>query len=162
MKFAAVAAICGFTVCVFPGGQIPASTATLQAPKTAKAGAVLRATVVLSIPEGNHVIVPPGKKDQIPVAVLPQDGAKYKLLRVDYPKGLTKRYPGFGDELMNTYEGKVRIPVAVQLPKGGKGKYTLALKVRAQVCSNTQAQCYRPQTDVVSATIIIKQGNSKP
>ena len=88
-------------------------------------------------------------------------GAKFKLVKVQYPKGQAKKYPGFCEEPVLAYEGRVQIPIMVQIPKDAKGKFVVKLNVRSQVCSNTEGQCYPPKNDTVSATVTVKPGTAK-
>src|SRR5262245_53689102 len=107
-------------------GQIPETKSHLEAPLKVKPGAAVTATAVLEVPAGYHAYANPALHGEVTVEVTPADGAKYKIVKIDYPKGTMSKYPAFGDEEMNSYEGIVKIPVQVKLPKGTKGKYKLS------------------------------------
>ena len=142
--------------------QLPSCTSTLEmSSKAAKAGSMVKGTVTVMVPESNHAYAPPAKSDEITIAVTPLAGSKFKLMKVAYPKGQAKNYPGFGEEPILAYEGKVQIPVQIQLPKDAKGKFAVKLNVRSQVCSNTEGQCYPPKNETVTATVTIKPGTAK-
>jgi hypothetical protein len=133
--------------------QIPQATAGLELPKSVKANTPLKASITLSIPEGNHAYAPAKNSMYITVEVLAPEGSKYKLTQVTYPKGESKTYPGLGDEVALVYEGAIKIPVQISMPKGTKDRFAFKLNVRVQMCTNEGGTCFPPQTIALAGSL---------
>lgn len=150
------------TVCIMlaiaaiaAGASAAEVTGRLMLPKSAKAGATITATLVMTVPNEHHAYVPPMGKDGSPVVnVSLTPKSALKLIKVSYPAGETKVYPAFGDMPLHVYEGVVKIPVKVQLPKNAKGAYKVSLNLYSQICANS-GSCFPPKTLTVSATVKI-------
>ena len=134
--------------------QLPETKSRMEGPAKVKPGAMVMASVIVEVPSGNHAYAPPAAHDELTVLVTVPAGAKYKLAKIAYPAGKMVKYPGFEEPVL-AYEGTVKIPVQVQLPKGAKGKVVVKLQVRTQVCSNTEGACYPPKTETVSANVTV-------
>lgn len=131
---------------------LPEVKCTLEAPKTAKAGAVLKGNIVLDIPEGSHAFAPPAKNGELIVTV----ASVSKGFRATFPPGQLKKFPGLDEA--NVYEGMVRIPFQLPIPKGAKGKFNFTVQMRTQLCSNSEGQCYPPKTETLKGSVTINPG----
>jgi DsbC/DsbD-like thiol-disulfide interchange protein len=113
-------------------------------------GKAARGTVVLRIPGGLHVNSSrPGNKYQIPTSVrLSASGAK--VSGPTYPRGVNRKFQ-FSDEVINVYEGTVRVPFTVTVPAGFRGN-TVSVRavVRYQAC--TDEVCYAPRSTEITMT----------
>ena len=113
-------------------------------------GRAARGTVVLRIPGGLHVNSSrPGNKYQIPTSVrLSAAGARVSAPA--YPRGKNRKFQ-FSDEVINVYEGTVRVPFTVTVPAGFRGN-TVSVRavVRYQAC--TDEVCYAPRSTEVTMT----------
>lgn len=137
--------------------QGPSATGKLVvAQKTVNRGAVAKANLVLEVPAGHHAYAPVKENsDYIVVSVAPVEGAPYQV-KVSYPKGLSKKYPGM-DHAVLAYEGKVNIPVSFVVPVNAKrGKMTVKAIVTSQVCSNQTGVCYPPKKQMVTGTVTVR------
>ena len=131
--------------------QAPKPKAALAwASASAAAGSTLKGTVTLTLPDGHHAYPnPPSKNYNIPVKVASADQT-VKLLKASYPKGDTKMA---GGEMTSVYEGAVKIPVEVQLPRT-KGRKTIKLKVSYQLC--TESMCFAPASVEAAQAVTIR------
>lgn len=121
----------------------------------AKAGETISATILMTVPDEHHAYAPPMGKDASPVVnvSLPK-GSKLKLGKVSYPAGQVKVYPNFGDMPLNVYEGVVKIPVKITIPKTATGTMKTTVSLYYQICANS-GTCFPPKTIGVSATVKI-------
>lgn len=136
--------------------QMPDAKVKVKGPASAKAGGTARLTVTLEIPKGHHAYAPPASGSQLVVNVSAPAKSAYKITKVTYPKGVLKAYPGLGDEKVRSYEGVVKIPVDVALPKGARRAIAVTLDVRTQLCTNDSGQCFPPKTATVTVAVPIK------
>ena len=122
----------------------------VKLPASAKAGQTVQGTVVVTIGSGLHAYQnPPSKDYMIPLSVsVATQGAKLKSAK--YPVGKTGVFSG---ESARVYEGTVRIPVSVVLPKK-HGKQQISFKVHYQECN--QSACFPPGDVVASAPVNVK------
>lgn len=150
MKGLAFGILASFTIA---SAQAPQVTSKIElAAKSAKPGQVLKGTVILTVPVGYHAYAPTDKGETYKIAVEPVEKATYKLGKIIYPEGVAKSFLG---ENYVVYEGIVKIPVQITIPKRAKTKYAFRLNVKSQICSN-DGMCLMPRTDAVVGTIIIK------
>jgi thiol:disulfide interchange protein len=92
---------------------------------------------------------------EITVKVSAPEGAKFRITKVYYPKPKLARYPAFGDDPVNAYEGIVRIPIEVLLPGAARGRANVSVRLRYQLCANSEGRCYPPKTELLSTTVSI-------
>jgi len=123
---------------------------SVKLPTTAKAGQTVNGTVLVTIASGLHAYQnPPSQDYMIPISVaVTTPGAKLKSAK--YPAGKSAVFSG---ENTKVYEGTVRIPVSIVLPKK-HGKQQIAFKVHYQECN--QSACFPPGDVVASAAINVK------
>ena len=128
--------------------DVPKVAVTL--PAKAKAGQTVTGTISVTIGAGLHAYQnPPSKDYMIPLSVsVSTPGAKLKSAK--YPVGKSGVFSG---ETARVYEGTVRIPVSIVLPKK-HGKQQIAFKVHYQECN--QSACFPPGDVTVSAAINVK------
>ncbi|SRR5581483_1415169 len=121
--------------------------------KSAKAGSTITATITAKIPANHHAYAPPMGKDGSPVVnvALPK-GSKLKIVNVSYPPGEYKKYQSFGDMVLHVYEGTIKIPVKIAIPKNIKGQTKIGLTLFYQICDNA-GSCYPPKTVALTADI---------
>ena len=124
----------------------------MKVPKTAKPGATVTGTVEVTFAEGLHGYQnPPTTPDLIPI-VLTVDTKDVKLKPVTYPAGKSEKVAGSNTAVM-VYEGTIKIPVKVVLPKK-HGKLSVAFKLSYQQCN--ASSCYPPSDVSASAPITVK------
>ncbi len=142
-------AACG--VLALAAAQAPKPKAALAwAASTAAGGSTLKGTITLTLPEGHHAYPnPPSKDYNIPIKVASADQT-VKLIKAAYPKGEMKMA---GGEMTSVYEGAVKIPIEVQLPRA-KGRKTIKLKVSYQLC--TESTCFAPASMEASQAVTIR------
>lgn len=135
--------------------QNTAPTAKLEVDlKKAVPGAKLTGVVVVTFAEGLHAYQNPPTKDyQIPLTL----GSSSKGFKVTskYPKGVMKESMG---ETSAFYEGTIRIPVTIELPKTA-GAYTLKIDVNYQQCNDSA--CFPPGTVTVESKMTLKKPSTK-
>lgn len=117
---------------------------------SAAKGKAARGVVVLKIPGGLHVNSSrPGNRYQIPTSIrLSAAGAR--VSGPTYPRGKNRKFQ-FSDEVINVYEGTVRVPFTVTVPAGFRGN-TVSVRavVRYQAC--TDEVCYAPRSTEITMT----------
>jgi DsbC/DsbD-like thiol-disulfide interchange protein len=131
------------------GGAPP--TLKLVFPKTAKAGTVVKGTIEVTFADGLHGYQNPPTEDyQIPVK-LSIDTKGFVLGKPAYPKGVLRTMGG-DTKPSAVYEGTIRIPVTVTLPKK-PGSAAVKFTLNYQECN--EQSCYPPATvsDTVKLTI---------
>ncbi len=107
-------------------------------------GSKARGAVTISIPAGLHVNSNrPSSQYAIATTVkVSSPGATTST--VSYPRGANRKFD-FSEDTINVYEGTVRFPFAITVPKSFSGN---VVKVRAtvkyQACTNEV--CYPPKT----------------
>lgn len=111
-------------------------------PASAKAGQKVQGTIEITFAEGLHGYQnPPSEAYQIPVKVS-LDTKGYKLVKVAYPKGIAKATGG-ETKPSNVYEGTIRIPVTVEMPKK-PGAAVFKLTISYQQCNDET--CFPPSS----------------
>lgn len=141
-----LAAILIFCAAIGLAQENTAPTVKLLLPAKAKAGAKVQATVVVTFAEGLHAYQNPPTSDyQIPVKVT-LDSKTFTMAKPAYPKGVMLSIGG-DPTPAGVYEGTIKIPVVITLPKKA-GASEVKVTVSYQQC-NDQA-CFPPST--VSAT----------
>ena len=121
---------------------------------TVARGASARGSIVLSIPGGLHVNSSrPASEYAIPTTVR-LSGTGVRVSGPTYPRGVNRKFQ-FSENLINVYEGTVRFPFTVNVPRGFKGD-TLRVRavVRYQAC--TDEVCYPPRSKEVTLTARVK------
>ncbi len=129
--------------------QAPEVKVSAKATAAGTAKTPIKAEITIVIPEGFH-IYGPKVETGIPTKVS-WAGAKGYTITATYPKTEKIDSP---DGPVDTYEGKVVIPVTITAPKKVKGKVDLKFEVTTQACDETT--CFRPSTVTVSAKGTIK------
>jgi DsbC/DsbD-like thiol-disulfide interchange protein len=121
-------------------------------PPTVKPGKVLTGYVTITFSEGLHGYQNPPSKDYlIPVSVsITTKGAKLKPIK--YPAGQDETVGG-ETKPVRVYEGTVKIPVSLTVPKKA-GKLKLDFMVHYQQCN--QQNCFPPSDVAVSVPVTVK------
>ena len=100
----------------------------------------------LEIAEGWHVNANPASQDMlIPTSVSLDSDASAKVLSVDYPQGEIVHFD-FSEESLSVYEGKITIPMMLQLKSdvSHKNDLPLDLELHYQACNDEV--CLEPTT----------------
>ena len=121
---------------------------------TVARGASARGSIVLSIPGGLHVNSSrPASEYAIPTTVR-LSGTGVRVSGPTYPRGVNRKFQ-FSENLINVYEGTVRFPFTVNVPRGFKGD-TVRVRavVRFQAC--TDEVCYPPRSKEVTLTARVR------
>lgn len=124
------------------------ATGSVERGKTAKG------VIVLSIPDGLHVNTNrPNSPYAIPTTVrLTARGVK--ISGPAFPRGKTRRFQ-FSRDSINVYEGTVRFPFTITVPKGFRGNaVNVRAVVRYQAC--TDEVCYPPRTTEITISARVK------
>lgn len=134
--------------------QTPRATASVKVDKpSVSAGATFTAHVSVTFPDGYHAYQnPPTESFEIPVKVELAGGSKFKLVKVQYPKGTPMKVAG-DDKPSNVYTDTISIPVTLKSPAKA-GAASFGLKVSYQQC-NDQA-CLPPDTLDLTAKVTVK------
>ena len=117
-------------------------------------GSSARGSIVLSIPGGLHVNSSrPASEYAIPTTVR-LSGTGVRVTGPTYPRGVNRKFQ-FSENLINVYEGTVRFPFTVNVPRGFKGD-TVRVRavVRYQAC--TDEVCYPPRSKEVTLTARVR------
>ena len=117
-------------------------------------GTSARGSIVLSIPGGLHVNSSrPASEYAIPTTVR-LSGTGVRVTGPTYPRGVNRKFQ-FSENLINVYEGTVRFPFTVNVPRGFKGD-TVRVRavVRYQAC--TDEVCYPPRSKEVTLTARVR------
>ena len=117
-------------------------------------GSSARGSIVLSIPGGLHVNSSrPASEYAIPTTVR-LSGTGVRVTGPTYPRGANRKFQ-FSENLINVYEGTVRFPFTVNVPRGFKGD-TIRVRavVRYQAC--TDEVCYPPRSKEVTLTARVR------
>ena len=121
---------------------------------TVARGSSARGSIVLSIPGGLHVNSSrPASEYAIPTTVR-LSGTGVRVAGPTYPRGVNRKFQ-FSENLINVYEGTVRFPFTVNVPRGFKGD-TVRVRavVRYQAC--TDEVCYPPRNKEVTLTARVR------
>ena len=128
-------------------------TVKVVLPKQAKPGAKVQGTVEITFADGLHGYQnPPTDEYQIPVKVT-VDTKGFILAKPVYPKGIMKETGGEPKPIA-VYEGTIKIPVTVTVPKK-PGASEVKITVGYQQCN--EQSCYPPATVSVTAKILVKK-----
>lgn len=121
---------------------------------TVSRGSSVEGSITLSIPEGLHVNSnKPNSEYAIPTTVR-VSGVGLKPGTVEYPAGTDRKFQ-FSESELNVYEGEVKIPFIVAVPKNfRRGTLTVKAVVRYQAC--TEEVCYPPKNKEVVMTAVVK------
>jgi DsbC/DsbD-like thiol-disulfide interchange protein len=113
-------------------------------------GSKARGVVTMSIPAGLHVNSNrPSSQYAIATTVkISTSGATTSA--VTYPRGANRKFD-FSEDSINVYEGRVRFPFSLTVPKTFSGNVVrLRATVRYQACTNEV--CYPPKTKDITFT----------
>lgn len=113
-------------------------------------GSKARGVVTMSIPSGLHVNSNrPSSQYAIATTVkISSPGATTSA--VTYPRGSNRKFD-FSEDSINVYEGTVRFPFSLTVPKTFSGSVVrLRATVRYQACTNEV--CYPPKTKDITFT----------
>ena len=128
-------------------------TVKLTLPKQAKPGAKVQAVVEITFAEGLHGYQNPPKEDyQIPVKVA-FDCKGFVFAKPAYPKGVMRAIGGDPNPTP-VYEGTLKIPVTVTVPKK-PGATEIKVTVSYQQCNDSA--CFPPSTVTGAAKLIVKK-----
>jgi thiol:disulfide interchange protein len=122
---------------------------------TATKGARARGTIVLSIPGHLHVNSSrPNSEYLIATSIRLSGGNGVRVSGVTYPRGVNRKFQ-FSDTPLNVYEGTVRFPFSVTIPRNFKGN-TISVRavVRYQAC--TDEVCYPPKSREITLTARVR------
>ena len=151
--FAVVAqALACFLIPAVMAATLPANApkVLVKLPASAKAGQTVSGTVLVTIAGGLHAYQnPPSQDYMIPLSVS-VTGAKLKAAK--YPAGKAENMAG-EKAPVRVYEGTVRIPVSIMLPKK-RGKQQIAFKVHYQECNDKA--CFPPGDVTAKAAINVR------
>jgi hypothetical protein len=117
-------------------------------------GSSARGSIVLSIPGELHVNSSrPASEYAIPTTVR-LSGTGVRVTGPTYPRGVNRKFQ-FSENLINVYEGTVRFPFTVNVPRGFKGD-TVRVRavVRYQACTNEV--CYPPRSKEVTLSARVR------
>ena len=117
-------------------------------------GSTVSGFVELKIPSERHVNSHrPGSEFLIPT-VVKLSGKGIRLGRIVYPRGRDRKFK-FTSKILNVYEGTVRFPFRVTIPKNYRGRFvTVNATVDLQAC--TDEVCYPPRTETVRITARVR------
>ena len=117
-------------------------------------GTTAQGVVKLEIPPERHVNSNrPGSEFLIPT-VVKLSGKGIRLGRVTYPRGHDRKFQ-FTTKILNVYEGTVRFPFRLTVPRNYRGRsVTVKATVDFQAC--TDEVCYPPRTETVSITARVR------
>lgn len=121
---------------------------------TVRRGSVARGFVELRIPDGLHVNSNrPGSEYLIPTDVkLSAKGAR--VGRVIYSRGRDRKFQ-FTTKILNVYEGTVRFPFRLTVPRNYRGRsVTVNATVDFQAC--TDQVCYPPRKEKIAITARVR------
>ncbi|NOT46717.1 MAG: hypothetical protein HOP17_03060 [Acidobacteria bacterium] len=142
-------------ILLFGTGLVSAQTITgsLADGKIAR-GARAKGTIVLSIPAGLHVNSNKPNSEYLIATTVKITGVGFKVASVNYPKGIDRKFQ-FSEEQLNVYEGEIKVPFSITIPRTFHGK-TLSVKalVRYQACTNEV--CYPPRNKEVVMTAAVR------
>lgn len=113
-------------------------------------GKSVRATVVMSLPDGLHANSHnPGGEYAIPTSVL-ASGKGVRIGAVRYPRGKNRKFE-FSADTLNVYEGRTAFGFNVTVPASYTGKsIKVNVTVKYQACTNEV--CYPPKSKQVTLT----------
>ncbi len=133
--------------CQAPPAKIAFTTKT----KTVAPGAKLSGTIEVAFSPGFHAYAnPPSKEYMIPLA-LSLDGKTGKLVQAKYSKGDLRPSGGYPEPIA-VYEGTVKIPIVIEMPKA-PGKYTFKIVASYQQCN--EASCFAPEKSETQFVITV-------
>jgi len=150
-KLLAIVASLGFACAFAVQGNTPPRI-SVKLPSSGKAGQTVKATVLLTFAEGLHAYQNPPSTPDLLAIVVTLDTKDAKLKSVTYPAGKDEVVAG-SDKPVRVYEGAIKIPVTVVLPKK-HGKLQLAFRVSFQQCN--QQSCFPPDNVSARAPIAVK------
>jgi len=142
-----------FFVCAFfllPSVANSQSVSASISGGTVTRGSKARGVVTMSIPSGLHVNSNrPSSQYAIATTVkISSSGATTSS--VTYPRGANRKFD-FSEDSINVYEGTVRFPFSLTVPKTFSGSVVrLRATVRYQACTNEV--CYPPKTKDITFT----------
>jgi DsbC/DsbD-like thiol-disulfide interchange protein len=121
---------------------------------TIRRGTTVRGVVEMQIPSERHVNSNrPGSEYLIPT-VVKLSGRGVRVGRVTYPRGLDKNFQ-FTTKTLNVYEGTVRFPFRVTVPRNYRGRFvTVNATVDFQAC--TDEVCYAPRKEQFKITARVR------
>jgi DsbC/DsbD-like thiol-disulfide interchange protein len=117
-------------------------------------GKTARGVVIVNIPVGLHMNSNrPSSQYAIPTVVQLSAGG-VKLRGVTYPRGVNRKFE-FSENAINVYEGTVRFPFSVTVPRNFKGDVVrVRATVKYQACTNEV--CYPPKTKEITITAKVR------
>ena len=137
---------------VGPGGQTRGYMSFAAEPVTIAAGSRSIVELHLVVAEGYHVNSHTPKSELlVPTAATLTPDAGLSVGAVEYPAGVSFRFPADPTETLEVYTG----PITLKLPIiASAGAHTLRGTVRYQACD--QRACYPPKTLTIAVELTAK------
>src|SRR5687767_8050437 len=113
-------------------------------------GTTVPGAVVLTLPKELHVNSNrPGSEYLIPTVVR-VTGKGIRLTRIRYPRGHDRKFQ-FSEKPLNVYEGTVRFPFRVTVPRGYRRR-SVAVRAVVDFQACTEEVCYAPRKESITIT----------
>lgn len=124
-------------------------------PAVVHAGAMVNATIMLTIAAGFHVNANPATFSYlIPTEVTGEGSAKINVGKTIYPAAQTRKFQ-FAEKPLAVYEGETQITLPLQVTAAaGPAAESIPIKVRVQACDNEQ--CFPPATLNTTLSVEVK------
>lgn len=135
-----------FFVCLSNGQTVKGSISNGMVSR----GATANGTVTLEIPVGLHVNSNRPSSEYLIPTVVKLSGKGIKLGKLAYPKGADRTFK-FTSKALNVYEGTVKFPFTVTIPRGYKGK-SIAIEAKVEYQACTEEICYPPKSESLTLT----------
>ena len=115
---------------------------------TVRRGTTARGAVVLEIPRERHVNSNRPGSEYLIATVVKLSGKRVMLGRIVYPRGLDRKFQ-FTTKVLNVYEGTVRFPFRLTVPKNYRGRY-VAVNATIDFQACTDEVCYAPRKERIT------------
>ena len=139
-----------FFVCLTKGQTVSGSIAN----GSVKRGTTSSGNIALEIPAGLHVNSNKPSSEYLIPTVVKLTGKGIKIGTVKYPLGADRTFK-FSSKSLNVYEGTVKFPFKITVPRSFKGKsITIDAKVEYQAC--TEEVCYPPKSEDIKLTALVR------
>jgi len=113
-------------------------------------GSKARGVVTMSIPSGLHVNSNRPSSQYAIATTVKVSSSGVTTSTVAYPRGANRKFD-FSEDTINVYEGTVRFPFSITVPKSFSGNVVrVRATVRYQACTNEV--CYPPKTKEITFT----------
>jgi len=113
-------------------------------------GSKARGVITMSIPSGLHVNSNRPSSQYAIATTVKVSSSGATTSAVSYPRGANRKFD-FSEDTINVYEGTVRFPFSLTVPKSVSGNVVrVRATVRYQACTNEV--CYPPKTKDITFT----------